>query len=473
MPDDEKERIEGLEPKSLFRVALGDPADDSEAAARAAEEEQAVRAEIERRLPDLQLLELLGRGGMGYVYRARQTKLDREVALKVVAPDEERQADFVQRFAREAKALARLSHPNIVAVYDYGQEDSFCWLMMEYVEGSNLRDVIGAGKLEPGEALALVPKICEALQFAHDQGVVHRDVKPENILLDASGSVKIADFGLAKLTGAPAALVTLTGSQQVLGTFRYMAPEQLDRPLEVDHRADIYSLGVVFYEMLTGELPMGRFDPPSLSSGASTGVDDVVLRALQREPARRYQRAAEVKSDLDSLENGERPPLASPAPRLSIRAVVSVALYGVGLVPVMMILVALLLAAGPAAGTVDDAAPSMRSQGVSMALVLSLIPTLIGLTLMITASVQGFRALKEIHRDWPRVYGAGAAVVGAWAGLLLFANSALLAVVLGLKSVPDQIPPRALLLGILLLLVSDVVFLVLYRRRFVQQCQAK
>ena len=107
---------------------------------------------------------------------------------------------------------------------------------MEYVHGSNLRDVIRDGKLEPAEALAMVPKICGALQYAHDQGVVHRDVKPENILLDAEGELKIADFGLAKLTGTPAALVSLTGSQQVLGTLRYMAPEQLERPLEVDHR---------------------------------------------------------------------------------------------------------------------------------------------------------------------------------------------------------------------------------------------
>ena len=173
MSDDTKERIEGLEPTKLFRVALGDASGDPEAAERVAEEEQGVRAEIEERLPDLELLELLGRGGMAYVYRARQKKLDREVALKVVAPETARQAAFAERFEREAQALARLAHPNIVTIHEYGQDGHFCWLVMEYVDGSNLRDVIRAGKLEPAEALALVPKICDALQFAHDHGIVH------------------------------------------------------------------------------------------------------------------------------------------------------------------------------------------------------------------------------------------------------------------------------------------------------------
>ena len=259
--DDTTMGIEGLEPAKLFRTVLGEPSGDQEAAERAAEEERRVRARIERRLPDLEILELLGRGGMGYVYRARQRKLDREVAVKVVAAEAERQDQFAQRFAREAQVLARLSHPNLVSIHDYGQDGPLGWLVMEYVDGSSLRDLIHAGKLEPSEALALIPKICDALQYAHDQGVVHRDVKPANILVGRDGVVKIADFGLAKLIGIPSALVTLTGSREVLGTFRYMAPEQLERPLEVDHRADIYSLGVVFYEMLTGEIPMGRFDP--------------------------------------------------------------------------------------------------------------------------------------------------------------------------------------------------------------------
>ncbi len=475
MSDDAKDEIEGLEPRELFRAALGD-AGDSGAAERAAEEERRVRAEIEQRLPDLELLELLGRGGMGYVYRARQRKLEREVALKVVAPDPERQADFTERFAREAQVLARLNHPNIVAVHDYGQDGSFCWLVMEYVDGSNLRDVIRAGELEPAEALALVPKICDALQFAHDQGVVHRDVKPENILLDTDGCVKIADFGLAKLIGTPTALVTLTGSRQVLGTFRYMAPEQLDHPLEVDHRADIYSLGVVFYEMLTGEIPMGRFDPPSLRSAASLEVDGVVLRALEKEPERRYQRASEVKSDLESLERGERlagaagdsgPAPGKSAPKLSTRAAVSAVLSGLCLVPLLMMVAIVLLAAARNPGSIDQAAADASSvRGWSLFGMALAVPGLIGLAMLITSGVLGFRALDEIRRAWPRLYGVGAAVTGAWTGLLLVANAVLLAV-------PLLVSAPTLVLAAPLLLAGDIAFLFWYRHRFLQRCRTE
>ena len=341
MSNDDGERIEGLDPTELLRTALSDSTRDAEAFERVAEEERRVRAEIEERLPDLEIIELLGRGGMGYVYRARQRALDREVALKVLASDPERRAGFAERFAREAKALARLSHPNLVAVHDYGQDGPLAWLVMEYVDGSNLRELIRAGKLDPAEALSLVPRICDALQFAHDHGVVHRDVKPENILVDREGGVKIADFGLAKLIGTPAAVVSLTGTQDVLGTLRYMAPEQLDRPLEVDHRADIYSLGVVFYEMLTGEVPMGRFDPPSLHSTTSPGIDDVVLRALERAPERRYQRVSEVKSDLQSVVRGGLPRASPtdgvPAQKLSVGAVMSVVLFGASFTSFMLL----------------------------------------------------------------------------------------------------------------------------------------
>ncbi len=479
MSDDAKDRIEGLEAKELFRRALGDASGDPDAAERAAEEERRVRAEIEDRLPDLELLELLGRGGVGYVYRARQKKLDREVALKVVSPGAAQQTDVAERFAREARALARLNHPNLVAVYDYGQDGPFSWLLMEYVDGSNLRDLLRAGKLEPAEALALVPKICDALQFAHDQGVVHRDVKPENILLDGKGGVKIADFGLAKLIGTPAALVTLTGSHQVLGTLRYMAPEQLDRPLEVDHRADIYSLGVVFYEMLTGEIPMGRFDPPSLRSAASPAVDDVVMRALEKEPERRYQRASEVKSDLESVEAGERPPLAAtdprptdgnPAPKLATRAVVSAVLFGLGSVPFLIMVAVFLVASANSVEAAGAGAPQFR---LSFVAILSFLSGVIGLALMITGSAVGFRALAEIRGAWPRLYGAGAAVVGAWAGILLVANAAIVVVTLGFWDDPGEIPGQAPVVATLLLLASDVAFLLWCRRRFLERCRAE
>ena len=146
-----------------------------------------------------------------------------------------------------------------------------------------------------------MPQICEALQYAHDHGVVHRDIKPENVLLDKEGRVKIADFGIAKLVGKEAKDLTLTGAGQIMGTPQYMAPEQIEHPLQVDHRADIYSLGVVFYQMLTGELPIGRFAPPSKKVQIDVRLDEVVLRALEKEPERRYQQASEIKTQVESI----------------------------------------------------------------------------------------------------------------------------------------------------------------------------
>ena len=172
---------------------------------------------------------------------------------------------------------------------------------MEYVDGLNLRQLEQAGRLSPREALAIVPQICDALQFAHDEGIVHRDIKPENILLDKKGRVKIADFGLAKILGREPDALRLTGAKDVMGTPHYMAPEQIEHPQDVDHRADIYSLGVVFYEMLTGELPLGKFQPPSQKVQVDVRLDEVVLHALEKEPERRYQQASEVKTDVETI----------------------------------------------------------------------------------------------------------------------------------------------------------------------------
>jgi predicted Ser/Thr protein kinase len=258
-------------------------------------------AELAPLFPDLEILELLGRGGMGVVYKARQKHLDRLVALKILAPSVGKDAAFADRFAREARALAILNHPHIVAVYDFGQAGGMYWFLMEFVDGANLRRLIGSAKLRPQVALAIVPQICEALQYAHDKGVVHRDIKPENVLMDKDGRVKIADFGLAKLMGREAKDLTLTGVGQVMGTPNYMAPEQIEHPQDVDHRADIYSLGVVFYQMLTGELPIGRFAPPSKKVQIDVRLDEVVLRALEKEPQLRYQHASEVKSEVQTI----------------------------------------------------------------------------------------------------------------------------------------------------------------------------
>ncbi len=180
--------------------------------------------------------------------------------------------------------------------------------------GVNLRQLLHADRVAPREALAIVPQICDALQYAHDQGVVHRDIKPENILLDRQGRVKVADFGLAKListvepaaSGAAEASSAATDLGKAVGTPNYMAPEQIERPQDVDHRADIYSLGVVFYQMLTGELPLGRFAPPSRKVQIDVRLDEVVLRALEKEPELRYQQASELKTQVESIVTSPR-----------------------------------------------------------------------------------------------------------------------------------------------------------------------
>jgi predicted Ser/Thr protein kinase len=266
---------------------------------------------IAPQFPQLEILELLGRGGMGVVYKARQRHLNRLVAVKILPPSAGADPAFAERFTREAQALAQLNHPNIVQVYDFGRTDEFFYFIMEFVDGANLRTLIRDGHLEPAQALKIVPQICEALQFAHDEGIVHRDIKPENILIDKRGRVKIADFGLAKLLGRSPEELSLTGTGQLMGTLGYMAPEQLQQAHSVDHRADIYSLGVVFYEMLTGKLPIGRFDPPSKRVQVDMRLDEIVLKSLETEPGRRYQHVSEIKQQVDQLSSGSAPPVRS------------------------------------------------------------------------------------------------------------------------------------------------------------------
>ena len=320
-------------------------------------------SELAPLFPQLEILELIGKGGMGAVYKARQKELDRVVALKILPPGIGHDAAFAGRFAREAKALAKLNHPGIVTLYEFGQVDGsgsqpstlnpqpLYYFLMEFVDGVNLRQLLHAGRIAPREALAIVPQICDALQFAHDQGIVHRDIKPENILLDRRGRVKVADFGLAKLVGEvghtflsagpgdfPVASSSgantgqespvnpqtgksalpppaLTDAGKVMGTPNYMAPEQMEHPNDVDHRADIYALGVVFYQMLTGELPGKPIVPPSSCTRGmviDVRLDEIVLRALEKKPELRYQQASEVKTCLETIAAGIAPPTAVP-----------------------------------------------------------------------------------------------------------------------------------------------------------------
>jgi serine/threonine protein kinase len=254
--------------------------------------------ELAIHFPQLEIIEFLGRGGMGVVYKARQKSLGRVVALKLLAPERADDPQFSKRFSQEAQALAALSHPNIVTVHDFGQAGGFYYLLMEFVDGVNLRQAMNSGRFTPEQALAIVPPVCEALQYAHEHHIVHRDIKPENLLLDKEGKLKIADFGIAKMLGADS--VADIAESQPAGTPQYMAPEQ-KLHLQTDHRADIYSLGVVLYEMLTGELPAANLQPPSKRVEVDVRIDEIVLRALNTKPELRFPSAAEFRTQVETV----------------------------------------------------------------------------------------------------------------------------------------------------------------------------
>jgi len=403
--------------------------------------------EVQAAFPDFEIEGEIGRGGMAVVFKARQVHLDRPVALKILAPWLAAEPGFAERFSREARVLAKLNHPNIVTIHDFGQAARFFYLLMEYVDGVNLRQAMQAGRFAPSQALGLVPKICDALQYAHSEGVLHRDIKPDNILLDARGRVKIADFGIAKLAGEPEAAMSLTRSGMHLGTPAYMAPEQVEKPADVDHRADIYSLGVVLYEMLTGELPLGRFAAPSEKSSVDARIDEIVFRTLEKERERRYQSAEEVKTKVEGLGGPPPPPAVATASGaagghsaagrssvndpLSRKAVVGAVATGLSLcvlavlvptwtMPVMRV----------SHGPMDAPPPTAPTVLLTLVLVLVLagfaISTLSGLLL-------GASALSDIHRSGGRRRGAGLAAfaVLTWPLMILTGAGAGLSAKLG------------------------------------------
>jgi serine/threonine-protein kinase len=269
-------------------------------------------------VPGYELCELLGRGGMGEVWRAKQLSLGRFVAMKILAKNLSDDPEFVTRFDKEAAALAALSHPNIVQIIDRGASEGTYFFAMELVDGASLRDLMAGGRIPPAEALRIVAQICLAMDYAHERGVIHRDLKPENILLDKQGNVKVADFGLAGMAGAEPRF-DVTRASTAMGTLHYMAPEQRRDARAVDGRADVYSLGVILYELLTGEVPLGRFKLPSARvTGVDHRVDSIIEKALEPEPGARYARASLVRRDIENLITTQP---WTPASRASARGI--------------------------------------------------------------------------------------------------------------------------------------------------------
>jgi serine/threonine protein kinase len=254
--------------------------------------------ELGELLPQYRIECLIGRGGMGAVYKGIQPELARPVAIKVLPTELAADEEFVTRFKREARMLAQLQHSRIITIHDFGHtSDGRLYLVMEHIGGGDLRSLLRGPGLTLDQALLAISQICDALCAAHRQGVVHLDIKPENILITQDGYIKLVDFGLARPLGAdPDAL---TNAAIVAGTPAYMAPEQ--REGSGDHRSDIYALGVMLYEMLTGKRPQGVFDPPSVKAKIDPRLDQVVMKALQQEPDRRYQDASELKRDVESI----------------------------------------------------------------------------------------------------------------------------------------------------------------------------
>ncbi|MBX7206757.1 MAG: protein kinase [Verrucomicrobiaceae bacterium] len=254
---------------------------------------------------------LIASGGMGAVYLGRQLTLGRQVAIKILHRSHGQDYRYAERFRLEAQAMAQLNHPNIVSVHDFGLIGAdYLFLVMEFVEGTDLHQVMSAGQMTPDLAMRVIAPVCDALEFAHSRGIVHRDIKPANIMLSNDGRVKLTDFGLAKRLDQPDAFVTHTN--MALGTPDYAAPEQHDALPDIDHRADIYALGVLLYQMLTGTMPRGAWQSPSAHAGTDPRLDGVVVRALMQDRAQRYQSVADFKRAI--FEIVTKPPGTRAAP---------------------------------------------------------------------------------------------------------------------------------------------------------------
>jgi serine/threonine-protein kinase len=290
-------------------------------------------SELPKRFGPYVVLGMLGRGGMGAVYKARDERLNRPVAIKVGPPGQFEGAESLTRFRRETHAVARLAHPNIVAIYDVGEQDSSRYTVLELVEGGDLTARLAQGPLPPRDAAGMMVALARAVHYAHGQGIIHRDLKPSNILITPDGVPKISDFGLAKMVDyGMDQNVTVQG--QFLGTPRYMSPEQVQgRHDRIGPAADIFALGVIFYEMLTGRRPFEGAsvvevlnqvltrdpEPPSRINGTvPRELDTVALRCLSKVPEKRYASAGDLADDLERFLAEPPPPAQARLSRPSL-----------------------------------------------------------------------------------------------------------------------------------------------------------
>lgn len=324
-PDDTPGEIRDLDPASLLEAGL--PTEGGARAGVSAEKWPPAPEELAGALPGYEITALLGSGGMSAVYKGTQTSLEREVAVKFLAPKLSADPEFEVRFHREAKAMAQLNHPHIVQVYDYGRtEAGLHYIIMEHVDGGDLEQIVRSGQLDAEGTLKAVAQVCDALQYAHSLGFIHRDIKPANVLANRHGVLKVADFGLAKLLGEEALAeaqagagrrgITLSGA--ALGTPHYAAPEQLDGRGAVDHRADLYSLGIMFYQMLTREMPRGAPTLPSRKiASLDTRLDGVVFKAMASDREERYQTAIALRTDVEWVRT-TAPPASEEMKEMSV-----------------------------------------------------------------------------------------------------------------------------------------------------------